>query len=239
MLRHNMLLSAALLASTALVSISVMPTPAKAQQIPAQFVNAQTGTTYTFVQTDCSKLVTFSNSSAIAGTLPQAGTAGLFFGGCFFDVENKGAGTLTITPATSTINGASTLVLSTGQGARIVSDGTNYQVQLGAGGGAGTTRCNVKGASGTTCNGIRGLVEMTGLTNASGAAASYTVSNSSVVAASVMNCTLGAYGGTLTTNGIPLLVQCTPGSGGFTVTIANMGTTVLAGTLNLQFEVIN
>src|SRR5262249_36468999 len=36
----------------------------------------------------------------------------------------------TITPTTSTINGATTLVLTTGQSAFIVSDGTNYQTWL-------------------------------------------------------------------------------------------------------------
>jgi hypothetical protein len=42
-------------------------------------------------------------------------------------VRNKGAGAVTITPATSTINGAATLVLAANQGAFIWSDGANYQ----------------------------------------------------------------------------------------------------------------
>jgi hypothetical protein len=90
----------------------------------AEFVNSQTGTTYTYVKEDRAKLVTHSNASAIAGTLPQAGTA--FSHGWWMDVQNRGAGTLTITPSTSTIDGVASLQLRTGEGCRIVSDGTNY-----------------------------------------------------------------------------------------------------------------
>lgn len=92
----------------------------------ATLVNAQTGTTYTYLTGDRGKLVTHSNASAIAGTLPQATST--FGAGWFMKVKNKGAGTLTITPTTSTVDGAATLVLTTGQSALIVSDGTNYQV---------------------------------------------------------------------------------------------------------------
>lgn len=94
----------------------------------AELVNAQTGTTYTVVDGDRAKLVTFSNAASIAVTLPQAGATTTFKTGWFVDVVNIGAGTATITPTTSTINGAATLVLLTGQGCRIVSDGTNYQI---------------------------------------------------------------------------------------------------------------
>jgi hypothetical protein len=89
-------------------------------------VNAQTGTSYTVLSGDNSKLITFSNGSATAVTLPQA--TGSFTSGWFADARNLGAGAVTITPTTSTIDGASTLVLTTGQSVRIVSDGTNYQL---------------------------------------------------------------------------------------------------------------
>lgn len=95
-------------------------------------VNAQTGTSYTFVTGDRGKLVTFSNASAIAGTLPQAGSAG-FPAGWWCDVQNRGAGTETTTPTTSTIDGAASLALTTGQGTRLVSDGTNWFTQRGVG----------------------------------------------------------------------------------------------------------
>ncbi len=95
--------------------------------VPQEFINAQTGTTYTFVPRDCSKLVTLANASSVAATLPVAGT--LFFAGCFIDVLNKGPGTLTITPTTSTIDARTTFVLSTNEGIRITTDGTNYFTQ--------------------------------------------------------------------------------------------------------------
>ncbi len=91
-------------------------------------VNAQTGTTYTFLSTDQSKLVTINNAASIAGTLP------LFSNGWFTDVVNLGVGTFTITPASGTIGGGSTLAIATGQSARIVVDGTNAQIVLKSGG---------------------------------------------------------------------------------------------------------
>lgn len=97
-----------------------------------ELVNAQAGATYTYVTGDRAKLVTHSNAAAIAGTLPQAG--GSFPAGWFIDVKNLGAGSLTITPTTSTIDGAATLVLASGQSAHIVSDGTNYQLSAKSGG---------------------------------------------------------------------------------------------------------
>jgi hypothetical protein len=89
-------------------------------------INAQTGTTYTVASTDAQKLVTLNNAGAIAVTLPQA--TGSFGAGFAFEVEDLGGGTATITPTTSTINGASTLVIPKGFGCNVVSDGTNYQV---------------------------------------------------------------------------------------------------------------
>ena len=105
---------------------------------PDQLVNAQTGTTYTYVTGDKSKLVTHTNGSSIAGTLPQAG--GAFGAGWWMDVNNRGVGTLTITPTTSTIDGVASLALATGQGVRIVSDGTNYFTQRGIGAAQITTQ---------------------------------------------------------------------------------------------------
>jgi hypothetical protein len=96
-------------------------------------VNAQTGTSYTFVTADAGKLVTFSNTGSVAVTLPVATTAG-FGAGTVISVENKNSGVVTITPATSTINGAATFVLEQNRGAVIVSDGTNYQTQAGGSG---------------------------------------------------------------------------------------------------------
>lgn len=94
--------------------------------VPVQAINPQTGTTYTIQASDGGQLVTFSNAASVAVTLPQG--TGNFGAGFAFDVYNKGAGTVTITPTTSTINGASSLAIATNAGCSISSDGTNYQV---------------------------------------------------------------------------------------------------------------
>lgn len=100
--------------------------------------NAQTGTSYIILSTDVGKILTFSNGSAVAVTLPQATTT-FFPAQTGLWVLNLGVGTVTITPTTSTINGAATLTLLTNQGARVVSDGSNYfAVVGGSAGGAGS-----------------------------------------------------------------------------------------------------
>lgn len=99
----------------------------------ANCINAQVGTTYTFVDGDRGKTVTATNAAAQAYTLPQAGAASSFQSGWFVIVKNtstNAAGIVTITPTTSTIDGSATLVLNPGRAARILSDGTNYQVSL-------------------------------------------------------------------------------------------------------------
>lgn len=101
--------------------------------------NAQTGTTYTIAAGDRTALVTFSNASPIAVTLPQAGTGGGtnndFTHNFVFKACSIGAGTTTITPTTSTISygtpgsytaGASSMPLTKGQCAFIYSDNSNY-----------------------------------------------------------------------------------------------------------------
>lgn len=89
-------------------------------------INAQTGTTYTIASTDLGKLVTFSNASAIAVTIPTA--TGSFAAGASFDAQNKGTGTATFTPATGTVNGAASIALPSNTGCSFVSDGINWQV---------------------------------------------------------------------------------------------------------------
>ena len=87
--------------------------------------NAQTGTSYTIAATDMGKVVTFNNGSPIAVTLPVATTAGFEASKCFW-VITIGAGTVTVTPTTSTINGQTTKTFATNASGRICSDGTNY-----------------------------------------------------------------------------------------------------------------
>lgn len=94
----------------------------------AECLNAQTGTSYAILDGDRAKLITGTNASTQAYTIAQAGAASAFQNGWFVDVYNKGAGLLTITPTTSTINGAASYTVPVGNGIRVVSDGTNYQV---------------------------------------------------------------------------------------------------------------
>jgi len=120
----------------------------------SQAFNLQTGTNYAIVSTDCGKLVDLSNASNQTPTIAQAGTTG-FAAGYYVDVCNIGAGTQTITPATSTINGAASYTLGAGNGTtpvcvRVVSDGTNYQIDGGAGGGITTLTANSTSTSGFT-----------------------------------------------------------------------------------------
>lgn len=90
-------------------------------------VNAQTGTTYTLLASDKLTVVTFSNASAVAVTLPQATTSG-FGNGFLVFLKNNGVGTVTVTPTTSTIGTGTALVLRTGEWAIVWSDGTNYDI---------------------------------------------------------------------------------------------------------------
>ncbi len=102
----------------------------------AECINAQTGTTYAFVDGDRAKLVTASNTAAQAYSLPQAGATSAFQSGWYVDLCNLStnvAGIVTVTPTTSTIGGASSLKIQPAGSlspmcVRIVSDGTNYQV---------------------------------------------------------------------------------------------------------------
>jgi hypothetical protein len=94
--------------------------------------NDQTGTNYAFQGTDLTKIVYLSNAAPQIPTIAQAGT-GSFTNGWYTTACNIGAGTQTITPATSTIGGAATYVLPAGSAAApncigIASDGTNYRI---------------------------------------------------------------------------------------------------------------
>ena len=89
------------------------------------------GTTYNATVADQGHLLLSSNAGATAVSLPQAVTANNFGNGQGLCVLVLGAGTVTITPTTSTINGAATLALTTGQGAFIWSSGSNYFAIIG------------------------------------------------------------------------------------------------------------
>ncbi len=93
-------------------------------------VNAQTGASYALAAGDRGKRVTRSNASAMADTIAQAGSAG-FEDGWYAYVDNiHASSTVTITPATSTINGAATYIVYPGTCAVIWSDGANYRAKV-------------------------------------------------------------------------------------------------------------
>lgn len=96
-------------------------------------VRATTTTSEALANSDQNKLVTFSNAAAVACTIAQAGSGGNFAAGWAVSLRNLGAGTVTCTPTTSTVDGATTFILLPGQGLDLYSDGTNYFTQGGRG----------------------------------------------------------------------------------------------------------
>ena len=196
-----------------------------------------TGTTYTVLVADQCSLLNFTNASAVSVTLPNVATT--FPAGFRFSAKASGAGAVTITPTTATINGLSTLVLTSGLGADIWTDHTNYIANGGYGSTGGVATCTAAGTSAQTCNGSLGVVTTGVLTTASSTAASaYTISNSSVTSASVIQCMVDAYSGTVHTNGTPAITQCVPGTGTIAVSIQNVDTAnALSGTVGIGFRV--
>jgi hypothetical protein len=121
-------------------------------------VNAQSGTSYALASGDGGKLVTLNNASPVAVSIVQANTAG-FGVGYGVSLFNKGAGLVTVTPTTSTINGSATLTISTNNECDIWSDGTNYFAMCTGGGSSGfpITLGSTSVASGSTNTTLTGL----------------------------------------------------------------------------------
>ncbi|MPN50784.1 hypothetical protein SDC9_198417 [bioreactor metagenome] len=90
-------------------------------------INAQTGTSYTLVLADQSKLVTMSNASANTLTIPLYSSVA-YPTGAWIDVVNTGAGSCTITAASGvTFNGTDggTKAISQWSGTRLYKIDTN------------------------------------------------------------------------------------------------------------------
>jgi hypothetical protein len=103
----------------------------------SETVNSQTGSSpYAIQQSDCGQLISRNQSLAVLDTIAQAGSGGNFLAGYYFDYQCRGTGGCTITPTTSTIDGASSLAFTQNTGARIASDGSNYFTQRGMGSGS-------------------------------------------------------------------------------------------------------
>lgn len=91
-------------------------------------IRAVTVASDNIVNTDCGGLVTYNNSAAVSVALPQPSLAGNFLAGCPVTIHNYGTGTVTLTPASSTIGGSATQAVSSNKGCLIVSDGSNWQL---------------------------------------------------------------------------------------------------------------
>jgi len=98
-------------------------------------VNAQTGTTYTFVLTDHGGLVTANNASASTYTVPPNASVA-FATGDWIEVLNIGAGTVTLSPGSGvTINGG--LSIPANSRAKLIKQATNTWYSTVTGGASG------------------------------------------------------------------------------------------------------
>jgi hypothetical protein len=91
-------------------------------------LDERTTTSEAINDSDRGGFITFNNGSAVAATIGQAATGGNFAKGWWCKLYNKGAGTVTLTPSTSTINGGATVTLAQYASALLWSDGTNFFV---------------------------------------------------------------------------------------------------------------
>ena len=162
-------------------------------------VNPQVGTSYTVLNSDYQAIITLNNAAPVAVTLGGGGTGvGAQFGTY---IENLGAGTVTLTPASGTINGAASIPLVTNQGAIAFFDGTNWSAVTSPPGSGGTITSVIAG-TGLTGGGSSGAVTLaiaaTGVTPGS-----YTNTNLTVNAeGQITGASNGSSGGSYSLGGV-------------------------------------
>lgn len=84
----------------------------------------------TINNTDQGYAIVYTNDSPVAVSIGQAGAALQYLDGWCCWIKVTGAGTVTITPVASTINGGASIALAHNIGAFIWSDGTNYHAYM-------------------------------------------------------------------------------------------------------------
>ena len=94
-------------------------------------LNAQTGTTYTFILTDNGRLVTLDNASAITVTVP-ANSSVAYATGAIINLQQIGAGQVTVAAAAGvTINGTGTKTRAQWSAASLVKTATDTWTLIG------------------------------------------------------------------------------------------------------------
>lgn len=154
-------------ASTASVTAAQAQSIASAQitaSFPSQLQinigksNAQTGTAYTIQQSDYGGIVTLANAAPVAVTLNNGMTTSVN-ANWFSAIENIGAGLVTLTPVSGTINGAANITLVTNQGAIVYYDGKNFSALTSVAGSGGTITGVIAG-TGLSGGGVSGTVTL-------------------------------------------------------------------------------
>lgn len=144
----------------AFTASSVLTAAALNTAFNAYTVNAQTGTTYTFVLTDHGGLVTASNASSSTYTVPPNASVAFAIGDRI-GILNIGAGTVTLAPGAGVTVNASSLNISQYGGGTLVKTATNTWYFV-AGGSPKASVSSTSGSPTTGANGSKTYYKWTG-----------------------------------------------------------------------------
>src|SRR5437588_209273 len=95
--------------------------------------NVQAASSYTIAASDQGKMIVFTSGGAIAVAAPTTLSSNFV---CF--AQNAGAGSVTITPASGTIDGTSAKTMASGTACVLLFDGTNWYTLSGGSSSLGT-----------------------------------------------------------------------------------------------------
>lgn len=113
-------------------------------------VRRSTATSDTILAADRNVTVVYASTAAVAVTLPQAGSTG-FTDNFTCSIVSAGAGGVTITPTTSTIDTASSLALAVNQGTKLyASTANNYHTVRGLSGVTAAVQADQETGTSTT-----------------------------------------------------------------------------------------